>query len=430
MDVDVTSSKITNIYGIPSSKEIYERIDHCAFEYAKKCFAPIEVIDTVDGCTTSCTKNTRGIMGCNGVMLQPLTYPHGVINPHRNKDNIPTAAEKSRGVTWSCYDRLEKARNDPKVTVDLDAVIANAIAAGKEPTLCYRVQARVPSATFNSYEISFDPESPTFYSTCYVRKSPVDFEVQSEWWAKRDDVKLADKSLEPWEFEDQCISCKDMSQYSASVPTWKLSPACVDCDSKQKGADELKPTPKKSVKMSLVASQTRCDGWPTWANPDKHHSCSGTDEEVTAKCFKMPFSFERSKKYDWGIPYLASAAECKFLTYRDPECSDTFWFSQNEKPSCVCLKKNPCCGGCSPVHRSSGDIYEINSTPDPTCATGTTFGEPNKIHNPPDSERKFSSLKSPPMSMLDRLSAYVLCVGTCSIRFSRVGAIINLYPSL
>merc|ERR1712151_1361554 len=36
IDVDVTSETVTNKYGVLTDDELYERIDHCAFEYAQK----------------------------------------------------------------------------------------------------------------------------------------------------------------------------------------------------------------------------------------------------------------------------------------------------------------------------------------------------------------------------------------------------------
>ena len=55
IDVDVTSKKITNKYGVLTEGELYERIDHCAFEYAQRCFDTGEAVDSVARCKEMCS---------------------------------------------------------------------------------------------------------------------------------------------------------------------------------------------------------------------------------------------------------------------------------------------------------------------------------------------------------------------------------------
>ena len=303
-----------------------------------------------------------------------------------------------RKVNTPCNDALGKARAaqaDGVITVDIDTVLKNAGDVGMSPTICYRVQARAPSDVFKSFQISHDPESPTFYSTCYIRQAVVQMDVQSEWWTGASSDK-SEESTSPWEFEDQCLSCSDHELiYKHPVPQWKLANTCTDCDSKQSSYSETH-TP---LKVSLVASKARCDGWTSWAKAGKHHACDGSDEaENTEICFKIPFAFrDTTKANPWGLSWVTSVTECGYLTFRDPECSNVFMFDKDAAKTCICMRNDECCGGCSAVYSSTAttSIYDVNAAPNPTCASGVTAKEVEfEYFDPPDSERMFSSTKS------------------------------------
>ena len=300
-----------------------------------------------------------------------------------------------RKVNTPCNDALRKAREaqrDGVINVDIDTVLKNAEDVGMSPTICYRVQARAPSDVFKSFQISHDPESPTFYSTCYIRQAVVQMDVKSEWWATTSSDKN-EESTSPWEFEDRCLSCRDHElMYKHPVPQWRIADTCTDCDWKKNPYSET----HAPLDVALVAPGARCDGWPTWVKPDKHHTCNGgTDGDISQKCFKMPFAFrDTTKSNPWGLSWVTSATECGYLTYRDPECSNVFMFDKDADKTCICMRKDECCGGCSAVYATTTiSIYDVNSVPDPTCATGVTAQEPEfEFFNPPDSERMFSSI--------------------------------------
>jgi len=390
VDVDVTSQSTVaeaSRYGVMSADaEVFERIDHCAFEYAQMCKHFAEVIDTetLAACQNKCSNEGPG--KCDGVMLQPLKFPDERMNAYRGlHENVLAPAQKENHVTWSCRDVFavaKKAGQDKKITVDVDKLLTRANEIGKTPMFCYTVKSRKhQDEVFRKYQISLDPDSPTFYSTCYLRKRVVNFGVKSQWWASNANANVNTAISQPWKFEDQCISCKDRaSEYRHPVPKWRLSDTCVNCDTK---GDNYSP-PDKPFKTALVFSKTWCDGRNEknqWVNP---LPCNAkTPKEATEKCFKRPFAFRDAsagvKRPQWTIADLTKVETCSYLTYRDPECSDTFWFSEGGI-HCWCVKKESCCGGCLPVHTSGnrrrwGSVYDINSTPDPNCSRGNKAEE-------------------------------------------------------
>ena len=314
------------------------------------------------------------------------------------KTDIYCQDQLEKKVKIPCKDVLTKAREaqrDGSITVNIDKVLATAESVGKVPMMCYRVLARAPSDVFKSFQISLDPESATFYSTCYLRQSVVKMDVESDWWASTSS-EAKEESSSPWEFEDRCISCHHAKTiYKHPVPQWVLSDTCVDCDAKGNGQQKPYSETHDPLASALVAANSRCDGWGSWLKPSKHQACGGTEEQNTWKCFKLPFAFRHTdKSYPWGLPWVSSVEECAYLTHRDPECSNQFMFSKNAYTTCICARNDACCGGCSPVYgKSDGNIYDVNSVPDPKCARGVTAKEPEiEYYNPPDSDRMFSSI--------------------------------------
>src|SRR5690606_33142129 len=73
--------------------------------------------------------------------------------------------------------------------------------------------------------------------------------------------------------------------------------------------------------------------------------------------------------------------ECEFAVREDPECSKYFYFqnpTNGANRQCWCYTKNPCCKTCS--RRNAGStwtLYELETTPDPTCSTGVLSEDGN-----------------------------------------------------
>jgi len=92
---------------------------------------------------------------------------------------------------------------------------------------CFGVEARRPSAVAPEYVVSGDPEDMTFYSTCYVRESVVDWLPTGK-----------ERPQEPagFVFNECCVSCDDYRRNAAEASSvlaprrWTLDPRCTDCD--------------------------------------------------------------------------------------------------------------------------------------------------------------------------------------------------------
>jgi len=256
--------------------------------------------------------------------------------------------------------------------------------------LCYGLKSRPSSSTQMEYEISHDPRSSVFFSTCYQKQTAVEF-------AGIPDPGF--QSSKQFLFDDKCLSCAssatnaqkgvpatDMVRGNVSVepgaftPTWKLAEKCIDCIA----------SPGKPDKLPQIAARER------WGDGERKITCLGMRQHVDAGasvgrlksadcanaiCAKLLVTPGRGHtRHKLGVAF--NIDHCKALAARDSECNDDLIFFANdfavtkvsrtsfkEGHVCICMKKNTCCSGCTPAMPSHSHgklvpiLFQTKSTP-------------------------------------------------------------------
>jgi len=83
-----------------------------------------------------------------------------------------------------------------------------------------------------------DPENIGWYSTCYVKLSPLQFDLPVT------SLPIPSASDMPYRFGDSCIPCQDRGMNLTNGPRWRVADYCVDCDAEpvtQKRSTNLIP---------------------------------------------------------------------------------------------------------------------------------------------------------------------------------------------
>eukprot|EP00462_Mataza_sp_D1_P022678 CAMPEP_0175131328 /NCGR_PEP_ID=MMETSP0087-20121206/6483_1 /TAXON_ID=136419 /ORGANISM="Unknown Unknown, Strain D1" /LENGTH=1426 /DNA_ID=CAMNT_0016413609 /DNA_START=30 /DNA_END=4310 /DNA_ORIENTATION=- len=108
-------------------------------------------------------------------------------------------------------------RHRPKLTAQTEGALA-----------CYGVEARKTSPTEPEFITTDDPEDMIFYSTCYVRDTPREFEKTGN---------EPEPQPPQYKFHNMCLDCAsykaNQGMYNVSALTgrfWTVAGICVDCD--------------------------------------------------------------------------------------------------------------------------------------------------------------------------------------------------------
>jgi len=351
IDVDVFpqgfAKQTTDVRGRPANAtdNIWTRIDHCQFEeYTRVETRCKQVITTPDRCLDECKARTA----CRGINVVPLWNPRTVYPEFQDEINLPWGTM----CDWGQF------------------------ASGNENTsVCYGVRARLPNHTHPEYTISLDPEDPVFYSTCYLKTA--------DGWLFDDrlpgyEQKALETVASPWNFAGKCVSCDDRAKIQASsmVPRWVLTDKCQNCDRDAPPAPAPGAPPvviNELVPVSQIAEGRRCEG-ATDSNGN-----IGWDFRTDSTCTSRDRCHKTLALIGWTE---MSLDECAALARDDPDCSDTFMWSEfredlrlHDSQPCVCYRKDECCGECTASDWSFWSfrhgIYKLGEpVGDPTCVNG------------------------------------------------------------
>lgn len=288
-----------------------------------------QIVTSPERCLADCKSRT----GCQGVNIIPARNPNSVFHNLASEVNIPCAS----------------------------AAIASK--QNQDLYMCYGLRGREPNNTHPQFTVTQDPESPVWYSTCYLKTADWVFdrilEVASPTPAAAptepsgaqaadlspDQIKLTQT---PWRYGGKCISCNDRKKalFSDLFMQWKVSPLCEVCSDLD--TDYTDVHPGASLSLGRCDGQTNADGFAQFYYD--HAQVNGCPPLAQTRCQKE-LSFEGYR----GV----TSEECQALAALDSECSDTVshrFDAASTTTYCACYTRNPCCGQCSP-HVKNRDDY-------------------------------------------------------------------------
>lgn len=265
-----------------------------------------------------------------------------------------------------------------------------------ETLVAYGVQPVLFSAVTPEYVITYDPEDPKFYSSCYVRETNIT-------WLDQEPPKPNTM----WRFPSGCASCSavdsNIQSYDLTVqtvPTYHLnanSAKCAECEREKVQpyqVTKLKwgPLTRNDVAFGTALSTSKCNT-----------SLSGVC--LTGGCGACRKQLQVASSNRAGK--TVSLEECQVLAERDPDCQPYVEWAKpvDEKnvskwrdlgpmtqytATCACYRKDQCCGNPTPVNVTKltnqsysanfGTLYTLTrtsiwtadwTTPDPQCTSGT-----------------------------------------------------------
>jgi hypothetical protein len=172
-------------------------------DYRAMC-GVVEGEDGIKKCRQSCQRNSNR---CRAINVVPWHNPSAVVFPeHRN---IPRSD--------ACSDERLAAAG-----VSDDALI------------CYGLKPDTDKTVDAAYVISYDPEDPVFYSTCWKRESVWVFDGPTCGEACRQ--PSSETAGARWNFGDACVGCDSgVDNVMPTVtPKWELSSTCRLCSYTQR----------------------------------------------------------------------------------------------------------------------------------------------------------------------------------------------------
>ena len=203
--------------------------------------------------------------------------------------------------------------------------------SGEEGFVCYGVRSIVPTPLEPEYHVTSDPEDPTFYSTCYVRKENI------TWLPP-----IIQSVYTQWSYNHFCVDCEDYHRNSDlnndifPVVPWHVSEDnCYDCE------QSVPTLTQPEVLSNHTGTESRC------RNSD---TC---DSSIT--CSKQLYMKGRtSSRFDVDEVIFE---ECELIVLNDPECSELFLYAETNG-KCYCYRNDDCCGSCD-VSDGDYDIYKL-----------------------------------------------------------------------
>lgn len=340
------------------------RIDHCQFVDQSNSDFCSEAFPDPNHCLSACDRTMKG---------------HS-----RNGRFYSEATSGCFGVNIVPYKLMREARLSGS-SLNLPAACnyllkpANPFNLKDDAMICYGVKPRLKTSTQMEYEVSLDPRSGIFYSTCYQRRQAVEF-------AGNDDPGF--RPSKQFLFGDKCISCNnaatnmeagvpatDMVRGNVTVlpgaltPTWKLADECHDCEETPGKVD---PSPHEVARKiwGTGHKDVTCMGLDIDADLGKSTGRVNSSSCKHANCVKF-MTTPGKKATHTGFPVAFNLDHCKALAARDNECNDSLVYFRNlysverlvphnhfharnrgfdfkEGHICACIKKTSCCSGCQP----------------------------------------------------------------------------------
>jgi hypothetical protein len=344
VDVDLKETEVEEIYGFPTDKPTWGRIDHCLFETVFNTFDVSEVVTDPQYCIDKCSSRGGGCFGVNVVPVMAPKTAYGKFKP-------------APGTTWTHPDIYGTDIYVPwnKTTFDSsrDKFLLN---PAPEKYLCYSVQPHIFTDTQDEFTVSKDPHDPIFYSTCWYR-------FGGNTFADYVDAPPAPTDAVPWRYNTECIDCKSVAQYSdlrARHPIWNVTETCVNCDEEPSEAET--PVVPDNI---VVAEGTRCDGVASFPQGFMfrvtHNTCSN---ETRPNCTKQLWPIGRNLNSNVTLD------ECRAMVAKDKNCSNYYNYRVSPPYRCYCFTNQECCLNCSRKVDPLFVTYEMKTTADPTCATG------------------------------------------------------------
>jgi len=336
VDVDLKPTVVQEVYGHAPNGSVWTRIDHCLFDEPVFIFGQSEVITDPAFCLDNCVNNPN----CYGVNVVPLMAPAGVYDFKVPNSRFPQIRGADIYVPWY-KGEFNNTRN------------LFMSAASPDRYMCYAVRPKqITDVTQQEYLVSDDPTDPVFHSTCYLKFTGRSFSDYEDENYKPPDVDVG------WRYQHQCISCKQKAVNDFSnngLPDWNVAPKCVNCYREPaRGITEARPP------HIMVANNSICDGH------------NGGWSQVSHRCQNMTCTMRLTGILNRATGFY-SLDECRLLASRNSSCSNVYYHQRNANPArgdCWCYLKDPCCRTCSRRASANWFVYEMESTPDPTCATG------------------------------------------------------------
>lgn len=225
-DIDVHTpptpgSLVANPYGVfaSSANVVYMQFDHCIFEgvqYLDQCW---EAPTDAELARIKCTSDPS----CKAYALVPIkTLP-----PWDNYTQLPfyTSAD---GINPGC-NRTELLGKAPP-----DGMASYTITYFRE----------FDNGAAPPWTIITDPDNIGFYSTCYAKLSPLQYDLAITSLGPTPQVAI------PYRFGNKCIPCEDRGMNLTNGPRWRVADYCVDCDK------EPANTKRNTNKIPAIATRT------------------------------------------------------------------------------------------------------------------------------------------------------------------------------
>jgi len=284
--------------------------------------------------------DARGTANCYGVNVVPVRAPATAYQGF----TTPPA-----GDTW-LYPNVYGSDIYTPWNATTFANTRNVFTSTPTKYLCYNVMPMAFTDTTDEYTVTNDPEDPIFYSTCFYKLNGNMF---ADYLSNYTDAP----AYVSWRYNDKCVDCKS-SQTNARndvTPKWTVTDTCVNCDK-----EPVNLVPEQQPDPIPIENAVRCDGLGGFTRP-LHHTCSNT---TVGNCVKQLIPVGRTANHD------VSLSECDLLAQRDPSCSSKIMRRVSTPLRCYCYTTQACCKECSRRPDATFNMYELTSTPDPTCATG------------------------------------------------------------
>jgi hypothetical protein len=334
-------TQVKEVYGYPSNASLWGRIDHCLFNNPRIIYELSEIVTDAQWCMDKCAKRESYCWGVNVVPLKAPSTATVFPQPNGTVWSYPQIFGADIYVPWG-YNYSTGPDRGLLWVLQPPASIREQLMANDSKYICYAVEPADFTDNSDEYEVSKDPADPVFYSTCYYLH-------QGNMFPGYENSTNTTVTESPWRFYGKCIDCEAQTRNldPDALPTWQIADPCINCDL------EPKPAPAPAPEPILVETGYRCD--------PVHHNCP------TNSCLIYLAPIGR------GSTDSVYLDECQVLVARNPNCSNTFQWMGSLGPwnSCYCYSNAPCClGTCSPISYPADSIYELTTTPDPTCSTG------------------------------------------------------------